>query len=130
MNYDDLGKRIRLLRKQRGMTQEQLANETGMSPSFIGHIERGTRKVSLDTLSLIAEILGVSGSGLMDEIPKKTGYAETDAGRSSYHIGDAVEPDGMLMEEDPYPEEYLYDDEEDLQAAMLRELVILLSERD
>ena len=41
------------------MTQEQLAERAGISTSFVGHIERGTRVASLCTLYSICAVLGV-----------------------------------------------------------------------
>ena len=49
MDYVTMGRRIRQARIQRGMTQEELSEQTGMSTSFVGHIERGSRKASLET---------------------------------------------------------------------------------
>lgn len=60
MDYQDLGARIREQRIRKDWTQEQLAATIGMSTSFVGHIERGTRKASLETLVLLANALGVS----------------------------------------------------------------------
>lgn len=53
MNYADyaaIGRRIRKLRIAQNLTQERLAEHAGISASFLGHIERGTRKMSLETL--------------------------------------------------------------------------------
>ena len=52
--------RIRRARKAAGMTQADLAEKLGISTSFLGHIERGTRKASLDTLVKMANEMGVS----------------------------------------------------------------------
>lgn len=60
MDYESLGMRIRQARKAAGMTQADLAEKLGISTSFLGHIERGTRKASLDTLVKMANELGVS----------------------------------------------------------------------
>lgn len=60
MDYVAIGARIRAYRKQRGMTQAALAKSVGISTSFIGHIERGTRIASLETLVGLSEILDVS----------------------------------------------------------------------
>ena len=57
--YRKLGSRIREIRKKLGMTQEKLAFKAKMSPSFLSHIERGTKKASLDTVKRIADGLGV-----------------------------------------------------------------------
>jgi len=65
MNYVDLGDRIRKLRKQQGWTQEGLAERVNVCSSFVGHIERGTRKASLETLVSIANTLNVSLDYLM-----------------------------------------------------------------
>ncbi len=52
--------RIRTLRKQRGLTQEQLAFDANMHPAQIGHIERGVQSPTIDTLEKIIGALGVS----------------------------------------------------------------------
>ena len=65
MDYGAMGKRIRTRRKQRGMTQAALAESIGISTSFIGHIERGTRITSLETLVRLAQVLEVSLDALV-----------------------------------------------------------------
>ena len=67
MLYQGLGKRIRQQRKLLRMTQEQLAEQAGISLSFLGHIERGTRKASLDTLVRICNALHVSPQLLLQD---------------------------------------------------------------
>jgi len=57
MDYEALGRRIRRKRQEKGLTQQQIASKLNLSPSFYGHIERGTRVPSLDTLVLIANEL-------------------------------------------------------------------------
>ena len=54
LDYTAVGERIRQTRKERGLTQEQLAEACGLSTSFVGHIERGTRILSVDTLYQIS----------------------------------------------------------------------------
>jgi len=46
-------------------SQEQLAEKAGISVSFLGHIERGTRKMSLDSLYRIAKTLECSTDSLL-----------------------------------------------------------------
>lgn len=60
MDYKSLGKRIRKARRFADLTQEQLAEAAGVSTSFIGHIERGTRVPSVQTLFAICRALGCS----------------------------------------------------------------------
>ena len=57
--YRILGKRIREIRKKIGVTQEKLAFKAKISPSFLSHVERGTKKASLETMKKIADGLGV-----------------------------------------------------------------------
>lgn len=61
-----LGERIRLLRKQQGMSQEQLALKAEMAPSFIGEIERNTKKPSIESIEKIANALEISVSELFN----------------------------------------------------------------
>jgi transcriptional regulator with XRE-family HTH domain len=65
MDYVDLGNRIRKQRRQLGWTQETLAEHVSVSTSFVGHVERGTRKASLETLVSMANSLNVSLDYLM-----------------------------------------------------------------
>lgn len=65
VNYEDLGKRVRARRTELNWTQEYLAREIGVSTSFIGHIERGTRKASIDTLVQLANAMQVSTDELL-----------------------------------------------------------------
>lgn len=65
MDYVLLGKRVRFIRRCQDITQEQLAEKMGISTSFVGHIERGTRALSVDTLFKLCSALGVSADYLM-----------------------------------------------------------------
>lgn len=60
LDYVALGMRIRKARKERHVTQEQLGEICELSTAHIGHIERGTRIPSLDTLFRIAQALDIS----------------------------------------------------------------------
>lgn len=60
MDLVDLGNRIRLCRQSAKLTQDQLAAKAGVCTSFIGHIERGTRVTSLETLVALCNVLNVS----------------------------------------------------------------------
>ena len=59
MDYVDMGKRVRKQRQPIGLTQQELAERIGVSTSFVGHVERGTRKASLETLVALSNALGV-----------------------------------------------------------------------
>ena len=53
------GIRLKYLRKKQNLTQELLAEKTGLSVDFIGMIERGERAPSFETLEVLAKILKV-----------------------------------------------------------------------
>lgn len=59
--YRQLGLKIAYYRKLRGFTQEQLAEQIGLSTAFIGHVEAPNinKAVSLDTLFDIAAVLDI-----------------------------------------------------------------------
>jgi transcriptional regulator with XRE-family HTH domain len=50
---------IKRLRKERGMSQEDLAFESGLHRTYISGIERGIRNVGLDNVGVLAKALGV-----------------------------------------------------------------------
>lgn len=60
INYLEIGARIRKQRERIGLTQEQLGEACGLSCSFVGHIERGSRKLSVESLCNLASVLGTS----------------------------------------------------------------------
>jgi transcriptional regulator with XRE-family HTH domain len=58
--YERLGKKIRKLRKEQEMTQEDLALKAKVSSVYVGYIETALRTPSLQILRKIAKALGVS----------------------------------------------------------------------
>lgn len=65
LDYTALGMRIKKSRTQMHMTQEQLGELCDLSTAHIGHIERGTRIPSLETVFRIAQALNVSIDSLI-----------------------------------------------------------------
>lgn len=65
LNYAALGNRINKLRKEKGVTQSWLAEQVGIEPSNISHIERAASKVGLGTLVKIANVLECSVDDLL-----------------------------------------------------------------
>ncbi|MCM3430739.1 helix-turn-helix domain-containing protein [Brevibacillus invocatus] len=55
----NVGDRIRTIRKHRGLTQESLAEKTGLQNTYISDVERGDRNISLETLEKIVQALEV-----------------------------------------------------------------------
>jgi transcriptional regulator with XRE-family HTH domain len=62
-----LGKRIRLLRVDRELSQEQLARAAGMSRNFVSSIERGAHGVDVVRLLRLASALDVDIAVLVSE---------------------------------------------------------------
>lgn len=60
LNYKDVGLRIRLEREKLGLSREKFAEITGLSSFYIGQLERGDRKMSVDTLVNISNVLNIS----------------------------------------------------------------------
>ncbi|MGB9804204.1 LexA family protein [Desulfofundulus sp.] len=56
--YEEIGKRIKMAREERGMTQEQLGEKLGFTKTAINLYEKGKRRVSIDDLKRISHILG------------------------------------------------------------------------
>lgn len=67
MDAKELGLKIQELRKQKGMTQEDLAEKTGLSVRTIQRIESGEVDPRSYTLNQIAEALGVDLAELIKE---------------------------------------------------------------
>ncbi len=65
LDYGKMGIRIRQVRKSRGWSQDELARRCGISMSFLGHIERGTRIMSLETFVNICEALDAGADELL-----------------------------------------------------------------
>lgn len=65
IDYKMLGEQIRYIRNQLHLSQEHLAELCDISPSFMGHIERGTRKMSMETFVSVADALNVSTDYLL-----------------------------------------------------------------
>lgn len=71
MDYDAfgdvLGRVIRANRVKRDQSQEGLAYAAGLSPSYLGGMERGERNASVGSLLRVADALRVPASHLLAE---------------------------------------------------------------
>lgn len=61
----ELGVRVRKLREQRGIGQEELARRAGLHWTFVSQLERGLRNVNLHNLLKFAAGLGVDPAVLV-----------------------------------------------------------------
>ena len=66
-----LGERLKKARKDRGLTQEQLAERAGLSTRHIAKIEKGDVNPSFEVLSTLVKTLGVSFDAIFDPASKQ-----------------------------------------------------------
>ncbi|MBR6123139.1 helix-turn-helix transcriptional regulator [Candidatus Saccharibacteria bacterium] len=64
----NIGKALRALRAQKGVSQERLALETGIGRRYMSDIENGRRNVSLEIIEKLADFFEMSASDLVKEI--------------------------------------------------------------
>lgn len=67
MNFLALGTRIKNKRLEKNLTQEQLAEKVDLSAVYIGQIERGERKMTIQTLVKLANVLETSTEELLSD---------------------------------------------------------------
>src|SRR5436309_10136865 len=62
-----LGARVKRLRRERGLNQSQMADELGISASYLNHLERNQRPVTAGILLRLAEIFDVDVKAFASE---------------------------------------------------------------
>ncbi|MBN4051462.1 helix-turn-helix transcriptional regulator [bacterium AH-315-M05] len=63
----NFGERVRGLRKEKGISQEELAHRAGLHRTYIGMIERAEKNITLINIEKIAKALNVLPSELLSE---------------------------------------------------------------
>ena len=63
---EEFGKRIRQLRTERNLSQEELAELTGFHRTYIGMVERGELNISLSNIGVFARTFEMSVSELFE----------------------------------------------------------------
>lgn len=66
IDYQRIGYNIRRNRKEKNLTQKQIAEKLGCTAEHFSHIEKGNRRIQLETLTALCEILDVSFEDLLD----------------------------------------------------------------
>jgi len=115
-NSNSLGEIIRRQRVALPLTQQELAAMTGVSPSYLGRIERGERYPSARVLRRIAKPLGFGE----DELFTLAGYLS----RRSPGVA-REEPDNTGGQSDPYVVRLLAQEPIEVQRAVIAILTIL-----
>ncbi len=94
LDYGKMGMRIRQVRRARGWSQSELAEKCGISKTFLGHIERGSRIMSMETFANICTALD-SGA---DELLWGVAGAESKAVLDMWNLPDkGGEKDGKKL---------------------------------
>jgi transcriptional regulator with XRE-family HTH domain len=62
---ETLAKNVRMIRRDRAMTQEDLADRAGLSSRYIGQVERAQAAATITVLEQLAEALGVEPADLV-----------------------------------------------------------------
>lgn len=71
MLIDVFAENVRFYRKAAGLSQEELANKSGLHRTYIGGIECANRNASLKSIEKIAAALGIAPSLLLQQIDSK-----------------------------------------------------------
>lgn len=61
----DIGRRIQLYRKRKGMTQEELSEQIGIGKNHLSNIENGKKEMGISTFCRIVSVLGISADELL-----------------------------------------------------------------
>jgi transcriptional regulator with XRE-family HTH domain len=64
----EFGARVRARRHELGLSQEALADESGLHWTFVGQVERGRRNLSLHNLLKLAEALDIDPGQLVKDL--------------------------------------------------------------
>ncbi|MBN1492269.1 MAG: helix-turn-helix transcriptional regulator [Phycisphaerae bacterium] len=59
------GRRLRAVRTEKGLSQEDLAHRSGLHRTYVSSVERGERNISLENIAKLAGALGVKLTELM-----------------------------------------------------------------
>lgn len=62
----NFGLKVQMLRKEKGFSQEKLAELANMHRTYIGMIERGEKNITLVNIEKISDALNISVSQLLD----------------------------------------------------------------
>ena len=74
----EIGSKLKRIRQQRGLTQEELADRCELSKGFISQVERDLTSPSIATLTDLLECLGVSLQSFFTEANEKVVYTAQD----------------------------------------------------
>ena len=65
-----VGQNLRRIRKEKGLSQEDLALKSDIDRSYVGALERGVYSATVTMVGKLAKVLGVEPSTLLEKPPK------------------------------------------------------------
>lgn len=71
-----IGERIRNFRKEKGLSQEELADIANLHATYIGQLERGEKNATLESIEKVANALEISLEDLFRSIQPKPNSQE------------------------------------------------------
>ncbi len=72
VDYTVIGERLKKARKDKHLTQEQLAEKIDVSIAFLSRVERGSSQINLKRLSQICQILEVTEGDILNGASSKS----------------------------------------------------------
>lgn len=107
---EDIGARVRRLRKARGLSLSEVATRAGLSSGFLSQLERGISAGSIRAVAQIAEALDVSLGDIFHSAAKdRTGFAVTRAEhRKTIEFPEALASKDMLTSVKVEPQLNMY----------------------
>lgn len=72
LDYSIIGERLKNARKEKHLTQEQLAEKIDVSIAFLSRIERGSSQINLKRLTQICEILEITEGDILNGASSKS----------------------------------------------------------
>src|SRR5438093_13567696 len=74
-----IGERVMLMRRRRGLTQQELATRAQMSKTALNRLENGLQSVYAERLATLARLLNVSADYLLGLPERESGHASSTA---------------------------------------------------
>lgn len=96
-NAKEIGERLRALRKERGLSQGELGEKSGIHFTHISRCERGLSQPTADTLRRLADALNVSVSAIMDEATEEPTFEDPELRKKLSEIERLPADDRMVV---------------------------------
>ena len=68
VDFAIIGKRLKEVRKNKGLTQDQLSEKMGVSIAYLSKVETGKIHINLERLSQICNILGITEGEILNGV--------------------------------------------------------------